>query len=84
MLTFPARLHDVFSHQLQPSANAKRLVFTNNKLNVIDGPFSESKEMIGGFVVLDLESMDEAIELSRTLAAMAPSSGSTSEMYRWF
>src|SRR6185369_825620 len=33
---------------LQPSAKAKRLAFTNNKLRVTDGPFSESKELIGG------------------------------------
>jgi hypothetical protein len=54
------------AHQLQSSANAKRLVFIANKLNVTDGPFAESKEMIGGFAVLDLDSIDEAIELSRT------------------
>src|SRR5512139_276742 len=55
-------------HQLEPSTNAKRLIFTNNKLRVLDGPFSESKEMIGGFAVLELASMEEAIELSRTYA----------------
>jgi hypothetical protein len=56
------------AHQLQSSANAKRLVFTNNKLSVLDGPFAESKELIGGFAILELDSMDEAIELSRTYA----------------
>jgi hypothetical protein len=55
-------------HALQPSATAKRLVFTNNNLTLIDGPFSESKEMIGGFAVLELASMDEAIALARTYA----------------
>jgi hypothetical protein len=55
-------------HALQPSATAKRLVFTNNNMKLIDGPFSESKEMIGGFSVLDLASMDEAIALARTYA----------------
>lgn len=54
------------SHRLQSSATAKRLVFTNNKLAVTDGPFAESKEMIGGFAVLDLSGFDEAIEVSRT------------------
>src|SRR5688500_11384873 len=48
------------THTLKPSATAKRVVFTNNKLNVIDGPFAESKEMIGGFAILELDSMDEA------------------------
>ena len=34
---------------LQPSSKAKRLLFKNNDLRVVDGPFSESKELIGGF-----------------------------------
>src|SRR6187200_28594 len=38
--------------RLQPSSKGKRLVFTNNKLQVIDGPFLESKELIGGFAVM--------------------------------
>ncbi|HEX6272788.1 MAG TPA: YciI family protein [Polyangiaceae bacterium] len=53
---------------LEPSKKAKRLVFKNNDLTVIDGPFAESKELIGGFAVLELSGMDEAIELSRRYA----------------
>ncbi|MCI0687727.1 MAG: YciI family protein [Sporichthyaceae bacterium] len=33
---------------------------------VIDGPFLESKEVIGGFVLLDANSMDEAVEIAAT------------------
>ena len=62
---------------LQPSAKAKRLVFTNHELRVIDGPFSESKELIGGFAVLELAGMDEAIALSRSYAEIL---GGTLEM----
>ena len=58
----------VSSHTLQPSAKGKRLVFTNNDLRVIDGPFVESKELIGGFAVLELSGMDEAIALCRRYA----------------
>src|SRR6188768_208733 len=58
----------VRSIALQPSSEAKRLVFTKNDLRVIDGPFSESKELIGGFAVLDLSGMDEAIALCRDYA----------------
>lgn len=54
--------------QLQPSAKAKRLVFTNNDLRVLDGPFAESKELLGGFAVMDLSGMDEAIEMCRRYA----------------
>jgi hypothetical protein len=56
--------------QLQPSAKARRLLFTSNDLRVIDGPFSESKELIGGFAVLELSGMDQAIALSRPYAAI--------------
>jgi hypothetical protein len=55
----------VRSLQLAPSANAKRLVLTNNDLRVIDGPFTESKELIGGFAVLELSGMEEAIAMCR-------------------
>jgi len=53
---------------LQPSSRAKRLVFTDNVLRVLDGPFSESKELVGGFAVLELSGMDEAIAMCRTYA----------------
>ena len=58
----------VRSLQLQPSAKAKRLVFTNNDLRVLDGPFAESKELLGGFAVMELDGMDEAIALCRPYA----------------
>ena len=58
----------VRSLRLQPSAKGKRLVFTNNDLRVIDGPFAESKELIGGFAVMELSGMDEAIALCRRYA----------------
>ncbi len=58
----------VRSLALQPSAKGKRLVFTNNDLRVMDGPFSESKELIGGFAVMELSGMDEAIALCRRYA----------------
>ncbi len=58
----------VSSLRLHPSAKGKRLVFTNNDLLTIDGPFVESKELIGGFAVMELSGMDEAIELCRRYA----------------
>jgi hypothetical protein len=54
--------------QLEPSSKAKRLLFTDNNLRVLDGPFSESKELIGGFAVLELSDMDEAIAVARPYA----------------
>jgi hypothetical protein len=56
------------SLRLQPSAKGKRLAFTKNDLRVLDGPFVESKELIGGFAVMELPGMEEAIELCRRYA----------------
>lgn len=58
------------SLDLGPSANAKRLRFLNNDLALKDGPFSESKELIGGFLLMELSGFEEAIELSRRYAAL--------------
>jgi hypothetical protein len=60
----------VRSIALQPSAKGKRLVFRNNELRTIDGPFTESKELIGGFAVMELPSFDEAVALCRPYAAI--------------
>jgi hypothetical protein len=51
----------ISAEQLQPSAKGKRLVFTNHQLQVLDGPFVESKELIGGFAILRLPTLDVAI-----------------------
>jgi hypothetical protein len=62
---------------LQPSAKAKRLQLVDNDLRVIDGPFSESKELIGGFAVLELAGFDEAISVCQRYGAIL---GGTLEM----
>jgi hypothetical protein len=54
--------------RLQPSARGRRLVFSNNRQRVIDGPFAESKELIGGFAIMELSGMDEAVEVCRSYA----------------
>jgi len=60
----------VKSVTLKPSKTAKRLTFTNNALRMIDGPFAESKELVGGYAILDLSGIDEALELCRSYAAI--------------
>jgi len=60
----------VKSVALKPSVTAKRLTFTNNTLHVTDGPFAESKELIGGFAILDLSGIAEALDLCRSYAAI--------------
>ena len=54
--------------KLSPSNQGKRLSFNDNKLRVVDGPFVESKELIGGFSIMELTGIDEAIELCRPYA----------------
>jgi hypothetical protein len=47
---------------LQPSAGAVRISAEGGKRKLVDGPFSESKEIIGGYFLLDVRSRDEAVE----------------------
>ena len=53
---------------LQPSAKSVRLHFSGGKRSVIDGPFSESKELIGGYSILDVPSIEDAIEWATPFA----------------
>jgi hypothetical protein len=46
---------------LQPSSRSARVRFSGNKRTVIDGPFAETKELVAGFWLWKVESMDEAI-----------------------
>ena len=47
---------------LQPSSKGVRLRFHDGKRTVIDGPFTESKELIAGFSIMKVDSKDDAIE----------------------
>src|SRR5690348_8089738 len=47
---------------LQPSSKGARVRFSGSNRTVIDGPFAETKELIAGFWLLDVESKEEAIE----------------------
>jgi len=47
---------------LQPTSKGARVRFSGSKRTVIDGPFTESKELIAGFWLWEVKSLDEAIE----------------------
>ena len=47
---------------LQASAKGKRVRFSGDQRTVIDGPFAETKELIAGYWLWQVESMDEAVE----------------------
>jgi len=47
---------------LHPTSKAKRVRFSGDKRTVIDGPFTETKELIAGYWLWQVKSMDEAVE----------------------
>ena len=47
---------------LQPTSKGARIKFSDGKTTVIDGPFTESKEVVGGFAILDAPSKEVAVE----------------------
>jgi len=55
----------VTSGGLLPSSQGVRIRVARGKTSVIDGPFAETKELVGGFAIFDLESKEEAIESGR-------------------
>jgi hypothetical protein len=50
---------------LHPSSRGKRIQFSGNKRTVVDGPFAETKELIAGFWIWQVRSMEEAVEWAR-------------------
>ena len=50
---------------LHPSARGARVKFSGEKRSVIDGPFTETKELIAGFWLLQVKSKEEAIEWAK-------------------
>jgi hypothetical protein len=50
---------------LKPSSFGKRIKFSGNHVSVIDGPFAETKELVAGYWVWNVKSMDEAVEWAK-------------------
>ena len=49
---------------LRPTSEGFRVRLSGGRLSTVDGPFTETKEVIGGYAVLEAESKEEAIELT--------------------
>lgn len=47
---------------LQPSARGVRVYFEGTKRTIVDGPFTETKEVVAGFAIWQVKSMEEALE----------------------
>ena len=50
---------------LQPTSKGKRVRFSGDKRTVIDGPFTETKELIAGYWIIQVKSKEEAIEWAK-------------------
>ncbi|WP_101926286.1 MULTISPECIES: YciI family protein [Luteimonas] len=53
--------------QLEPAATAKSVRTRNGSTQVLDGPFSETKEMLAGFNLIEADSEEEALRMARDL-----------------
>ena len=52
----------VSAEGLLPSATGKRVAYQRGRRKVIDGPFTEAKELVAGYYIIDVDSLDEAVE----------------------
>ena len=50
---------------LQPSSAGARVRLSGGKISVTDGPFVESKEIVGGYAIIDAKTREEALALAR-------------------
>jgi hypothetical protein len=50
---------------LEPSSKAKRIKFSGGSRKVVDGPFTETKELIAGYWIWQVRSIEEAVEWAR-------------------
>jgi hypothetical protein len=56
---------------LQPSSKGARVRLSGGKVTVTDGPFTETKELIAGFAIVQVKSKAEAVELAKRFLKLA-------------
>lgn len=59
---------------LHPSSRGKRIRFTGKKREVIDGPFAETKELVAGYWIWQVDSMEQAVEWAKRCPNPMPDS----------
>ena len=57
---------------LAPTSKGARVKFNGDKRTVIDGPFAETKELVAGFTILNVKSLEEAIEWVKRAPNVSP------------
>ena len=65
---------------LKPSSDGKRVRISGEKRTVIDGPFAETKELVAGYWIWQVKSMDEALEWARRCPEPMPGEESDLEL----
>lgn len=55
----------VMTAGLRPTAEGVRVRWRRGNLSMVDGPFTETKEVVGGFAILEAASMEQAVELTK-------------------
>jgi len=69
---------------LKPSSNGFRVHYSGGKPRIIDGPFAETKELIGGYWIINVKSREEAIEWARRAPAPHPDQDCEIEVRQYF
>lgn len=70
--------HWVGGEGLQPAEHATMLKWRNGKVSVTDGPFAETKEQIGGIMIIEATDLNHAIRLMSEHPSLRLSKGATS------
>lgn len=65
---------------LHPSSRGKRVRFWGGKTSVVDGPFGEAKELVAGFWIWKVKSMEEALQWARRCPDPMPGEGAELEL----
>jgi hypothetical protein len=69
---------------LKPSSAGKRVHFSGSKRSVVDGPFAETKELVAGFWIWQVRSLEEAVEWVKRCPNPMPGEESDIEIRPFF
>jgi hypothetical protein len=69
---------------LQPSSNGARIRFSGGKRSVVDGPFTETKELIAGYWIIKVSSREEAMEWATRAPSPHPGEDCEIEIRQFF
>lgn len=67
---------------IQPPSSGLTVAYDSGEFTVTDGPFAESKEVLAGYIIVDVESLDQALAISRKFyEVMGGGSGEILQMF---